>query len=70
MSEPAASLELDRATSAAATHRVDIEEALGERLYIPVFQDNRLGPTIITAAVMGNALELQGKTLGLPLRDW
>jgi malic enzyme len=70
MSEPASSLELDRATNGAAPHCVDIEEALVERLDIPVTHDNRLGSTIITAACMRNAMELQGKTLALSLRGW
>ena len=48
----------------AAPHCFDIEEALIERLDIPVFHDDQHGTAIITAAGLLNALELQGKDIG------
>jgi len=48
----------------AAPHCFDIEEALVERLDIPVFHDDQHGTAIITAAGLLNALELQGKDIG------
>jgi len=48
----------------AAPHCFDIEEALIERLDIPVFHDDQHGTAIITAAGLLNALELQGKDVG------
>src|SRR3569832_2346899 len=48
----------------AAPHNFTIEEALIERLDIPVFHDDQHGTTIIVAAGLLNALELQGKRLG------
>ena len=47
----------------AAPHCFTIEEALIERLDIPVFHDDQHGTAIIVAAGLINALELQGKTL-------
>jgi malate dehydrogenase (oxaloacetate-decarboxylating)(NADP+) len=47
----------------AAPHCFRIEEALKERLCIPVFHDDQHGTAIITAAGLLNALELQGKRL-------
>jgi malate dehydrogenase (oxaloacetate-decarboxylating)(NADP+) len=47
----------------AAPHCFRIEEALKERMAIPVFHDDQHGTAIITAAGLLNALELQGKTL-------
>lgn len=41
----------------------EIEEALIERLDIPVFHDDQHGTAIIIAAALRNALELQGKNL-------
>jgi len=40
-----------------------IEQALRERLDIPVFHDDQHGTAVITAAGLINALELQGKSL-------
>lgn len=70
MSEPAPSLEVDCATNEVVRYCLDIEEALGERLVIPIFREHWHGLTIITAADMCNALELQGKPFGLGLRGW
>ena len=47
----------------AAPHCFTIEEALIERLDIPVFHDDQHGTAIIVAAGLINALELQGKDL-------
>jgi len=47
----------------AAPHCFEIEQALVERLDIPVFHDDQHGTAIIIAAGLLNALELQGKTL-------
>src|SRR5690625_2941518 len=47
----------------AAPHCFDIEQALVERLDIPVFHDDQHGTAIIVAAGMLNALELQGKSI-------
>ena len=47
----------------AAPHCFTIEEALIERLDIPVFHDDQHGTAIIVAAGLLNALELQGKRL-------
>lgn len=47
----------------AAPHCFTIEDALIERLDIPVFHDDQHGTAIIIAAGLMNALELQGKTL-------
>ena len=47
----------------AAPHCFTIEEALIERLDIPVFHDDQHGTAIIVAAGLINALELQGKRL-------
>ena len=47
----------------AAPHCFDIEQALIERLDIPVFHDDQHGTAIITAAGLLNALELQGKRI-------
>ncbi len=47
----------------AAPHCFEIEEALIERLNIPVFHDDQHGTAIIVAAGLLNALEIQGKTL-------
>jgi len=47
----------------AAPHCFEIEQALMERLDIPVFHDDQHGTAIIIAAALMNALELQGKTL-------
>ncbi|QGU33654.1 malic enzyme-like NAD(P)-binding protein [Thermochromatium tepidum] len=47
----------------AAPHCFEIEQALIERLDIPVFHDDQHGTAIIIAAGLLNALELQGKTL-------
>jgi malic enzyme len=41
----------------------EIEEALRERLSIPVFHDDQHGTAVIVAAGLLNALEIQGKTL-------
>lgn len=41
----------------------EIEQALIERLDIPVFHDDQHGTAIITVAALLNALELQGKNL-------
>lgn len=41
----------------------EIEEALKERLSIPVFHDDQHGTAVIVAAGLLNALEIQGKTL-------
>lgn len=46
-----------------APHCFDIEQALVERLDIPVFHDDQHGTAIIVAAGMLNALELQGKSI-------
>ncbi len=48
----------------AAPHCFEIEEALIERLNIPVFHDDQHGTAIIVAAGLLNALELQGKSIG------
>ena len=48
----------------AAPHCFEIEQALVERLDIPVFHDDQHGTAIIIAAGLLNALEVQGKTLG------
>ncbi|MFN2386011.1 MAG: NADP-dependent malic enzyme [Thermoanaerobaculia bacterium] len=42
----------------------EIEEALKERLRIPVFHDDQHGTAIISAAALLNALEIAGKTIG------
>ncbi len=47
----------------AAPHCFTIEQALIERLNIPVFHDDQHGTAIIIAAGLLNAIELQGKTL-------
>lgn len=47
----------------AAPHCFVIEEALVEKLDIPVFHDDQHGTAIIVAAGLINALELQDKTL-------
>jgi malate dehydrogenase (oxaloacetate-decarboxylating)(NADP+) len=47
----------------AAPHCFEVEEALIERLDIPVFHDDQHGTAIIVAAALLNALEVQGKTL-------
>ncbi len=47
----------------AAPHCFTIEEALSQRLDIPVFHDDQHGTAIIVAAGLLNALELQGKQL-------
>ncbi|MFO7602941.1 MAG: malic enzyme-like NAD(P)-binding protein [Gammaproteobacteria bacterium] len=47
----------------AAPHCFEIEQALKERLDIPVFHDDQHGTAIIISAGLLNALELQGKTL-------
>lgn len=47
----------------AAPHCFDIEQALIERLDIPVFHDDQHGTAIIIAAGLLNALEAQGKEL-------
>jgi malate dehydrogenase (oxaloacetate-decarboxylating)(NADP+) len=48
----------------AAPHCFDVEQALIERLDIPVFHDDQHGTAIIIAAGLLNALELQQKALG------
>lgn len=47
----------------AAPNCFEIEQALQERLDIPVFHDDQHGTAIIIAAGLLNALELQGKSL-------
>ena len=47
----------------AAPHCFHVEQALMERLDIPVFHDDQHGTAIITTAGMLNALEIQGKRL-------
>jgi malate dehydrogenase (oxaloacetate-decarboxylating)(NADP+) len=47
----------------AAPHCFDVEQALIERLDIPVFHDDQHGTAIIIAAGLLNALELQDKAL-------
>lgn len=47
----------------AAPHCFEIENALMERLDIPVFHDDQHGTAVITAAGLLNALELQGKSI-------
>ncbi len=47
----------------AAPRCFEIEDALNERLDIPVFHDDQHGTAIIIAAGLLNALELQGKSL-------
>jgi len=47
----------------AAPHCFYIEQALKDRLDIPVFHDDQHGTAIIISAALTNALELQGKTL-------
>ncbi len=47
----------------AAPECFEIEEALMERLDIPVFHDDQHGTAVIIAAGLVNALELQGKKL-------
>jgi malate dehydrogenase (oxaloacetate-decarboxylating)(NADP+) len=47
----------------AAPHCFEIEQALIERLDIPVFHDDQHGTAIIIAAGLLNAIELQGKQL-------
>ena len=47
----------------AAPHCFEIEQALIERLDIPVFHDDQHGTAIIIAAGLLNALEVQGKSL-------
>ena len=47
----------------AAPHCFEIEQALSERLDIPVFHDDQHGTAIIIAAGLLNALEIQCKTL-------
>lgn len=41
----------------------EIEQAISERLNIPVFHDDQHGTAIIVAAALLNALEIQGKSL-------
>jgi len=48
----------------AAPHCFEIEQALTERLDIPVFHDDQHGTAIIICAGLLNALHLQGKSLG------
>lgn len=48
----------------AAPHCFAIEQALSERLDIPVFHDDQHGTAIVLAAGLLNALELQGKDIG------
>ncbi len=47
----------------AAPRCFEIEQALTDRLDIPVFHDDQHGTAIIIAAALLNALEIQGKTL-------
>ncbi|MEJ2687113.1 MAG: malic enzyme-like NAD(P)-binding protein [Gammaproteobacteria bacterium] len=47
----------------AAPHCFAVEQALKERLDIPVFHDDQHGTAIIIAAGLLNALELQGKAI-------
>jgi malate dehydrogenase (oxaloacetate-decarboxylating)(NADP+) len=47
----------------AAPHCFEIEQALMDRLDIPVFHDDQHGTAIIISAGLLNALEIQGKTL-------
>lgn len=47
----------------AAPHCFDIEEALRDRVDVPVFHDDQHGTAVIIAAGLLNALELQGKQL-------
>jgi malate dehydrogenase (oxaloacetate-decarboxylating)(NADP+) len=47
----------------AAPHCFEIEQALQERLNIPVFHDDQHGTAIIVAAGLLNALDIQGKSL-------
>jgi len=47
----------------AAPHCFEIEQALRERLDIPVFHDDQHGTAVIICAGLLNALELQGKRL-------
>ncbi len=47
----------------AAPHCFEIEQALVDRLDIPVFHDDQHGTAIIISAGLLNALKLQGKTL-------
>ena len=47
----------------AAPHCFEIEQALMQRLDIPVFHDDQHGTAIIIAAGLLNALEIQGKDL-------
>lgn len=47
----------------AAPHCFEIEDALRERIDIPVFHDDQHGTAVIIAAGLLNALELQGKKL-------
>ncbi len=48
----------------AAPHCFEIEQALRQRLDIPVFHDDQHGTAVIICAGLINALEVQGKTLG------
>lgn len=48
----------------AAPHCFEIEQALIEKLDIPVFHDDQHGTAIIISAGMLNALEIQGKQIG------
>ncbi|MDN5938687.1 MAG: malate dehydrogenase, partial [Salinisphaera sp.] len=47
----------------AAPHCFAIEQALMQRLDIPVFHDDQHGTAIIVAAALHNALDLQGKSI-------
>lgn len=47
----------------AAPHCFEVENALSERLDIPVFHDDQHGTAIIISAALKNALLIQGKTL-------
>jgi malate dehydrogenase (oxaloacetate-decarboxylating)(NADP+) len=48
----------------AAPHCFEIEQALRERLDIPVFHDDQHGTAIVMCAGLLNALEVQGKKVG------
>ncbi len=48
----------------AAPHCFEIEQALIDRLDIPVFHDDQHGTAIIISAGLLNALEIQGKNIG------
>jgi len=47
----------------AAPHCFEVEQALRERLDIPVFHDDQHGTAVIICAGLTNALEIQGKNL-------